>query len=1018
MPLFKSKKKKEDDDDDLVDVPESDIAVGSAFNGGDDFEDELKGDAETGSEGKDSESEGGTYPADCYSFISVHGPTSPYFYFGFFVWAFQVAFLILMVLRVIHPRLSTNENDDNPDAGQDNSFWAYFIPANAGNLSKATQFMALTTYCVFADESLKDIATAIETFPNFKRVKSGDNVGLIVTSCLLRLVQGVLATFVVFLLVTSTTDVIDIILNFTAVNFISAFDDVAFELAQEGKYGPALQNEADRIEELPCPPCMYRKRQHVRYALTVIPVFVTLFVSMLALTISQQSSEIWLTKTLRVQFKDDPLRGVYNGCYNETMRVSKRVLFESFEKNEEAAKFGYCQVDKKWYLYTGANEDPCEIMEEDKVAFSSKTYLFDFSSVAEETWYSRTGTPLELYFFDDNKNDLDYDECSSFLGDGSCDTVFNIFDHNYDEGDCCAATCEGLDCGVGALTTVFENNVTSGNGYPFCANPDMKPITIELNNVYVPPDNPLKGDTSGPFDRIPAIEPLMILDCDGINVLMVNIKAEMKFARETVYVSDGADCEVTVKNNTGGPLDIQYVNYTVYHGNETQVDTDRIVMFNADSFTESVHKFRRIPECYFEKLSEFVDNTTIYTGDSPSNKAVDWLLQDSEGFSNCQYDSFIERYALAAINYGAPNIAESSTDGLWLSKQRHCVWQNVECVDDFVTQLDLGSTDDLLLSGTIATEIGLLKNIDWLEFGSNDMYGTIPTEIGTWENLIYFGTDFARLSGTIPTEIGNLSKFVWLILTGNQLTGTIPTEIGQISTLEAFVVPNNKMDGTIPEEVGKLSLMEYFFVGTNTFTGTIPSLFGTMPRLLYLSAMANEFSGTIPSEIAQAPALQYIQLDDNILTGSIPMELFNRTYIEFQFFGNPLSDLVLLEGKEICETDGGEIYCDCSSDCSFRPFQCECDAAQSCCQDFLEQFTPCVVCPTDGLGNPTFWVEEYITDCQGIAFYLENSLVEFGDEEKCYGGKLFFDSIGCTCSSPDDAVSLTPDPVLGDSVDV
>lgn len=286
-----------------------------------------------------------------------------------------------MVLRVIHPRLSTNENDDNPDAGLLGSFWAYFVPANAGNLSKATQFMALTTYCVFADESLKDICTAVETFPNFKQVRPEDKVGLIVTSCLLRLIQGVLATFCVFLLVVTTTDVIDIILNFTAVNFISAFDDVAFELAQFGKYGPALKEEADRIEELPCPPCMHRKHQHIRYTCTVVPVACALLIAMTILTANQQSSEIWLTKTLRVQFKDDPLRGVYNGCYNETSRVSKRVLFDSFEKNEEAAKFGYCQKDKKWYLFTGNKTDPCRITEAEKVAFSSKTYLFGASNL-------------------------------------------------------------------------------------------------------------------------------------------------------------------------------------------------------------------------------------------------------------------------------------------------------------------------------------------------------------------------------------------------------------------------------------------------------------------------------------------------------------------------------------------------------------------------------------------------------------------------------------------------------------
>ncbi len=317
---------------------------------------------------------------------------------------------------------------------------------------------------------------------------------------------------------------------------------------------------------------------------------------------------------------------------------------------------------------------------------------------------------------------MDAEECSSFLGDGNCDLVFNIFDHSYDEGDCCAATCEGLNCGVGTLTTAFENNVTSGNGYPNCENPDMTAITIRLNNVYVPPSGALADDTPSPFDRIPDVDPLMILDCDDRNVLMVNIRSDMKFATETVYVSDGAECQLTVKNVTGGPVDIQYVNYTVYHGEKETITNDPIVMFNADSSIEGVLNFRRIPECYFHKLSEFIDIPTIYTGDSPQNKAIEWLLQDSGGFSNCQYDSFIERYALAVINFAAPVVvdetdADGSSTELWIREGRHCVWPNVACRDDNVIEIDLGATEGRKLEGTIPTEIGLLKDIQWLEFG-------------------------------------------------------------------------------------------------------------------------------------------------------------------------------------------------------------------------------------------------------------------------------------------------------------
>ena len=689
-------------------------------------------------------------------------------------------FLLIMVVNVIVPTLSTNENDDNPDAEQ-GAFWAYVVPANAGSLSKITQYMALISYCLFADESLKDIVTAIETFPSFRKARPGDKVFMIATSSILRLMQGALASFVVWLLVANTTNIIDIILNFTAVNFISSFDDVAFELAQMGKYGPRVKAEADRIEELPAPPCMTRKNDHSRYVWTVVPVAFILLLCMTIVTISQESSNIWLTKKLRVQFKDDPLRGVYNGCYEEIQRVDRRVLFESDPRNEEQGKFGYCQQDKKWYLYTGNKTQPCDLDFIEKVAYSSKTYLFgayysciqtsfndfcvskllsmifignflfrlrrnfmrdiyfwclrsqpcpritftlyinaDFSSITEETWYSRTGTPLELYFFDDNKNDLDDEECGSFLGDGKCDRVFNSFDTNYDEGDCCASTCEGLNCGVGGLTTAFGNNTVTGNGYPHCIDPEMRPITIKLNNVYVPVNAGI-DDSPGIFDGIDPQDPLMIMDCDGSTVLSLNIRGDMKFATETVNVTDGADCQINVKNITGGPWDLQFVNYTVYHGDSNSIETDPIIMFHADSSIEGKKSFRRIPDCYFDKLSDYVDIPTIYTADGPANKAIQWLMTDSQGYSNCQYDGFVERYALATINFAAPNVVQSDGDEvsteLWITEGMHCVWPNVACVDDSVVELDLGSEAGLFLSGTIATEIALLKNLNYYGVG-------------------------------------------------------------------------------------------------------------------------------------------------------------------------------------------------------------------------------------------------------------------------------------------------------------
>jgi hypothetical protein len=156
----------------------------------------------------------------------------------------------------LYLRLNLKKKDiDNPS----NDIFASFIPSNVGSLTRATQFFAILSYCFFADESLKDVVTAVETFPRFDKAKLGDKTRCMVVSCALRFIQGSLAILAVVLLVVTTSDVIEIILNFTAVNFISGFDDVAFELAKWGKYGPTLQKEAKRIEELPVPHCIYRK---------------------------------------------------------------------------------------------------------------------------------------------------------------------------------------------------------------------------------------------------------------------------------------------------------------------------------------------------------------------------------------------------------------------------------------------------------------------------------------------------------------------------------------------------------------------------------------------------------------------------------------------------------------------------------------------------------------------------------------------------------------------------------------
>ena len=65
---------------------------------------------------------------------------------------------------------------------------------------------------------------AVEQFPRLDRVR-GEGTRLVIFSCLLRFIQGFLATSATLLLIITTPNVVEIILNFTAVNYISNLDE-------------------------------------------------------------------------------------------------------------------------------------------------------------------------------------------------------------------------------------------------------------------------------------------------------------------------------------------------------------------------------------------------------------------------------------------------------------------------------------------------------------------------------------------------------------------------------------------------------------------------------------------------------------------------------------------------------------------------------------------------------------------------------------------------------------------------
>jgi hypothetical protein len=686
-----------------------------------------------------------TYPADSYSFISLHSPLKkPYFFFfGVMVFVFQILFLMYMILNKMSCQLGIKGEVDNPAT----DFLATFIPANVTNLVRATQITAVLSYVFFADSSLRDCTAAFELFPRFDRAHQGDQIWLGVFSCALRFSQGFLAIIASFLLIVTSDDVIDIILNFAAVNFISTLDETAFELAKWGKYGPVLENEARSIEQRPLPYCDYRKYKHVRYLFTIVPLAVMLVCGVVAVCILQEKH--WVTGTFRVQFHDSHLEP-YNGCYNidSNTKHHKRTKYNSFENNTKQGAFGYCKDKRQWILFKVFKNDddmrdPCEADRFDKLAVSGTTDYFDISSSFDDSWFSASGTPLDLFFFEAEEGltegGTDF-QCGSSLNNGICDPFFNKLEYQFDGGDCCASTCTKPNCGQfrqgrSRDASAFGSNVTQGIGFPNCEDPSMKLVTISIDRIRSSRDPSILTVTESQkeeYERDKGIgfmnkteaTPFLNVDCNGHNVLSIYINNTMNKTTETIHVEDGARCEISVSSTANFYTDwdddpIWLVDYTVYHGNDT---VNEIV--SGHSRNQSTISFHRIMDCYFDKLEEFIENSTAYDLSIVSNMALDWLINDESGNSKCEDDFLVERFALANMNFAAPmhstisydyTTSNSSIQNTYLQSANQCRWENIACDNGSVKTLSVRRQN---LTGSISTSVGLLTELRRIDYGA------------------------------------------------------------------------------------------------------------------------------------------------------------------------------------------------------------------------------------------------------------------------------------------------------------
>ncbi|CAJ1945977.1 unnamed protein product [Cylindrotheca closterium] len=509
------------------------------------------------------------------------------------------------------------------------------------------------------------------------------------------------------------------------------------------------------------------------------------------------------------------------------------------------------------------------------------------------------------------------------LANGICNPYFNKGPDRFDGGDCCVSTCEGVSCGVGDMTEAFGQELRrSGNGYPYCIDPNMVPLTITMNHTIDPTFFSGVEDTAGGTFESYFLE----VNCNDGEEIPIRVALDPEIVREssqTLYVADQmGGCAISFL----GIQSTSLFNATFQLIDGLPEDAANVAV--ASSEMRDISDVTKdatfmIPtlyaKCLKETLKDVVDTSAYYSG-TYQDEAMSWMNAEIKN-ARCSNDEEwrIQRYALVALWRAEGSPVE------WVNKNDHCLWSRINCKDNHPVVITHDGDTTGRLNGTLATEIGLLTHLERLDVFTNDLTGTLPSELGLLTKLTFLGYAQNAHTGTIPTEVGQLTALEKLLLWQNQLTGSIPSEIGLLSDLGEINLQENNLFGSLPSELGaltkltRLTLFTNYFSGSlpaeislmtsltnivmtqNSLTGAIPDLsklsnldtlilfanllsgplptteLSKLPTLFTLNLSTNEFSGTIPQEWAELTSLYWMIVNKNQLTGTIP-EFLGTSY--------------------------------------------------------------------------------------------------------------------------------------------
>ncbi|CAB9509428.1 Inherit from bactNOG: outer membrane autotransporter barrel [Seminavis robusta] len=364
-------------------------------------------------------------PQDSFSLLMTSPLCSISFAAAFMVYAVQVCTFFLMLSNL----LEKSSDPGNPLG----------VPANVTPAVRVTQVILLTITALSQDAIRTGIALFFKGYTNPLEAAFSPYLSCFkfVLVNLLRIAEGGCGLVVTFLLVFDSESVIDLLLNFTAVEFISQLDEIFFGLAAQGFLGRHIKEQAGTVKDTkyaahtvmrdPHNPSAGKERRGVRLHLILLVTWLALMAAWVFLMVNQTNGK-YQCQSLTIQFEDDFVSslGAFSGIYD--IDSSKSIPFQSdrvryIDRMSGKAVFAYCVNLQAWtfsFAEDGDFPDPCT----DWVAHADVSKTFDILETQSHDWTVRNPENQEITIGHFYMKCVDCDQSDEWSGEcnghGTC----------------------------------------------------------------------------------------------------------------------------------------------------------------------------------------------------------------------------------------------------------------------------------------------------------------------------------------------------------------------------------------------------------------------------------------------------------------------------------------------------------------------------------------------------------------------------------------------------------------------